>query len=561
MSPCTSHLRKSAHLLLVCLLVMSAGTVADNRQSPLGINISGIGYGARQWIFTNIFRSTNHWSTNTGELELRPDGYPARLAAGQQAKAMMERCDDGSYLRGEYTLLYDGEGTWGSWLNTDVISQEPGRVVFRVGHKSGNGFGPVITSTNPDNPVRNVRAYLPGTTEAQRQQTFHPLFLHSLRNYSVLRFMDWGGTNHSPLVNWEDRHTPDYNRGIAIEHMVELANTLNADAWFCMPHRATDDFVRRHAELVRNTLKPHLRVYIEYSNEVWNWNFTQATYCDSMGAAAGLSNGRHLKYYARRAVEIFAIWEQVFGGTERLVRVLAAQSNNPSTGRTICASEDAYRHADVLAVAPYFGNGISSTSVTDILNKCEADIEGERVKTRTAENAATAAQYGLRLVAYEAGQHLTQRNPSDAMVAAFIDANYHDRMGELYSRYYEVWKEQGGTLLCVFANTGRYSKWGCWGVLEFADQDTLSAPKYLATQQFAVLTPKWWDEPELAADAGLPRRRPVWQSSRASGSSTFDLRGRFFSCAPVDGFAPLAPGLYIRIARAAACMLSVGSRR
>ena len=38
--------------------------------------------------------------------------------------------------------------------------------------------------------------------------------------------------------------------------MVELANTLHANPWFCMPHQADDEFVRNFARTVREQLDP-----------------------------------------------------------------------------------------------------------------------------------------------------------------------------------------------------------------------------------------------------------------------------------------------------------------
>ena len=60
-----------------------------------------------------------------------------------------------------------------------------------------------------------------------------------------------------------------------------------------------------------------------------------------------------------RSVEIFDIWEDVFGGHERLLRVLAWQSGNAwSMERIILPHRDAYKHADALAVAPYMGMNV-----------------------------------------------------------------------------------------------------------------------------------------------------------------------------------------------------------
>ena len=56
-----------------------------------------------------------------------------------------------------------------------------------------------------------------------------------------------------------------------------LLHRVHADPWFSIPHRA-DDYVRHFAETVRESLDPILKVYIEYSNEVWNDVYPQTIY-------------------------------------------------------------------------------------------------------------------------------------------------------------------------------------------------------------------------------------------------------------------------------------------
>jgi hypothetical protein len=62
--------------------------------------------------------------------------------------------------------------------------------------------------------------------------------------------------------------------------MVQLCNYLKINPWFCIPHLADDDYVRQFALLVKNSLDPALKVYIEYSNEVWNNVFEQHHYAE-----------------------------------------------------------------------------------------------------------------------------------------------------------------------------------------------------------------------------------------------------------------------------------------
>ena len=177
----------------------------------------------------------------------------------------------------------------------------------------------------PQNPLRNIRVF---EGDDPGGQTFRSAFLDRLAGMSVLRFMDWMNTNNSEVVRWEER--PPYARytqtegGVALEFMVELANTSGVPPWFTMPHLADDDYVRAFAEQVRSTLDPTLEVYVEYSNEVWNGVFGQFHHAQKEGLRLGFSANPFeacLRFYSQRTSQILSIWEEVSRTT---VSVLSA---------------------------------------------------------------------------------------------------------------------------------------------------------------------------------------------------------------------------------------------
>jgi hypothetical protein len=57
-------------------------------------------------------------------------------------------------------------------------------------------------------------------------------------------------------------------------------------------------------------------------------------------------------------------------------------------------------------------------------------------------------------------------------------------MKELYLEDLRNWQEVGGSTYCVFSSMGRYSKWGSWGVMEYADQKEGDAPKMAALREW-----------------------------------------------------------------------------
>jgi len=439
------------------------------------------------------------WDTRE-PLELNPDGYPL-LAPGKAAATLMCRDLQGNYPGGEYVCLYDGDGSLEFGFDARIVSQTPGRMVLKV-TPTNSGVYLRITSTNPLNPVRDIRVIMPGFEDSYETQVFHPDFLERIAPFKTLRFMDWQRTNNSPVSEWKDRSNPSdcsqgTKKGVALEYMIQLANLLNIDPWFCMPHLATDDFVRQFASMVKEQLKPNLHVYLEHSNEAWNGIFAQASYCQERGLALGLSTNpfeAQLKYHSQRSVTIFAIWESVFGSPDRLVRVLGSQHSNPWVSTTIMDWNNAWRYADCIAVASYFGGslGLPSSagetvkmSVDQLLDACEADILKEAAKTE--KQAAEATARGLDLIAYEGGQHLVGVSGAESSVALtelFQEANRHSRMKALYLKDLTAWKQSGGKLFLAYSSIGCYTKWGSWGVLESQAQDTRSAPKYQALLEF-----------------------------------------------------------------------------
>ena len=212
--------------------------------------------------------------------------------------------------------------------------------------------------------------------------------------------------------------------------------------------------------------------------------------------------------YARRSLEIFKIWEEVFGGHQRLVRVLAWQSGNTWwMERIILPQQDAYKHADALAIAPYMGMNVprdadknknkkkkrlsagevSKWTVDQALEHLEKECLPKSIRAIQATKK-TADKYGLVLVAYEGGQHMVGvggGQDNDAMTKLLQAANAHPRMGKIYQRYFDAWTDAGGDLFCYFSSVGRWSKWGSWGIMQYSDEQEAESPKFMATMRWA----------------------------------------------------------------------------
>lgn len=489
-----------------------------NAKSPLGINLSSVEDWNSELPFVDVFKMARmpwfsqkegaSWNQG-GELKLTTAGYPAKLEPGHYAETVMLD-NGGRYPAGQYTVLYDGDGKIRFGMQgVEIASEAPGRLTINVTPKD-HGIFLQIRETNPANPIRNIRVLLPGHEKTYMTQPFNPTFLKRLAQFRVIRFMDWGRTNNSDQVEWSQRPTPQGITqtgpgGVAIEHMIQLANQLKADPWFTIPHQASDDYMRQFAKLVRERLDPSLKVYVEYSNEVWNYGFAQTRYAEQKGKELKLSDDRFqgaLRYYSQRSVDLFKIWQEVFGGSDRIVEVVASQAVNAWTGDQILGWKDAAKYVDAYAIAPYiFGerfNDPAKASQTanvkpdEIVNALFDEVRTETRKMIT-DNIKLTKSYGVELVAYEGGPHLVSYTMPDAqkdqITALFTAVNRHARMRDLYRDYLTQWKSLGGGVFNQYHSVGGCSQYGCWGALEYQDQDISTAPKYMGLMDFIQANP------------------------------------------------------------------------
>ena len=505
--------RNLLRALAACALgaLAAPGRAAADPPFPMGMNLAGVADWSSEIIFVDAFKAARPWSSQKdevgaaygsgGPLDLDERGWPKKLADKQFAEALIYMDIGGHYPGGKYVCLFDGRGELE--FSNAAQGKPAGPNRYEVDVDNARGFMAVrVKKTDPKNPVRNIRLVKAEYEKTYQVQPFLPEFVSRYKGFPVIRFMDWQKTNNSNDEKWENRARVDDltqagMKGVALEYCLLLANTLDADPWLCIPHKADDDYVRNFAKMVKERLNPKHKVYVEYSNETWNTIFDQSKFCQERGLAMKLSDNPYeaqLRYSAQRSVEVFKIFEEVFGGKDRLVRVLAAHGAHPWTGTTAMDWKDAYKSADAIAIAPYFGNAygdpktadkVAAMSVEELLDGCKKMIAENRKTNETY--AAEAKKRNLKLMTYESGQHLVGyagAQDNEKLTKLFHDANRHPRMKELYLEDLKNWQEIGGSTFCVFSSMGRYTKWGSWGVLEYHDQDEKTAPKWQAIKEF-----------------------------------------------------------------------------
>lgn len=508
-------------------------------RSALGTNLDGIAEYSPQLPFVDVMKSSGAWISGQGStwdnqqaLILDANGWVRSLAPGQVARKLMLREIEDRYPAGEYLVRYKGEGTLKFDFAAKTVSQKPGEMRLQV-TPNASGVYLTIEATNPADHLRDIAVLMPGGickgdpftlapsakacagkpflsfAEHHAEVVFNPVFLSRLHNYSVLRFMDWMRTNNSAAKDWAARTPLSYSTwaapgGAPLEAMIALANVVQAHAWFTLPHPAEDAYARRFAEIVKARLDERLHVYVEHSNEVWNRQFGQHAYAASQGKAQRPALDA-MQYHALRTRAIGRIFKEVLGEA-RVTTVLGAQAANVRTAtRGLDHLKAAFRGElgiDAVAIAPYFGSSVTSAQAAayekmglDELFAAAATSVAQAGKWVAEYRDKVARGYGVRLIAYEGGQHMVGMHGAEnsAALNKLFDAFNRDRrVRQVYLDYLGAWKRNGGELFMHFNDVSRYKKWGRWGALEYVAQPREAAPKFDALQAFIEQNPVWW---------------------------------------------------------------------
>ena len=501
--------------------------------TSMGTNLAGIADWSTQYPFRDFFKNARDWIpvrngvwdvSESSTIDKDENGWVKSFSSNQPFDEIATLVPNAPKFD-RYVVTYEGEGALNfpnSKVTVDEAASKPGRLVIKA-----SGSDPIdlrVVETDPNRSgdyVRNIQVVPEPFATLPASRIFNPDFLESLEGFGTLRFMDWMNTNFSTQGEWDKRAKPtDFTfanaEGVPVEWMVELANQTGADPWFPMPHGATDEYVRQFARYVKNNLDPKLKAYVEYSNEIWNDQFSQHNYAKQKGRQmSGLGNTPPwVAYHAKRSSEIGKIWDREFGSQkDRAIGVLGSYFADPDISQQaiefIKRKGESLSEAgiDRLAIAPYFGGAIGSAANEATLNRWTREADGgvskvfeelkeggllahtsiggvmHRFEEELKENIELSTQEGVELIAYEGGQHVTPYGTpnNQAIVDLFIKVNTDRRMGDLYKEYFDIWQAQGGDVFNNFNDVSVPSKWGSWGAKNNLYQQ--SSPKWKAVQE------------------------------------------------------------------------------
>jgi len=275
--------------------------------------------------------------------------------------------------------------------------------------------------------------------------------------------------------------------GVPYEYMIDLCNATDRDIWLCLPALANVDYIQKLAQLVKSRLKPTLKVYLEWSNEIWNFMFPQFKTCQSLGEANGLW---FHPQYAKSARTIFTEFEKVFP-LSRLVRVIAGQTAGPHHVEEILKYMEG--QFDAVSCTTYFSTGIEeffyefheASTADELLDFMLDNFDicswgwGNLRHGEMARQYSEALGREIKFICYEGGQHIAGQynlnglSPEGQERAQKIlyEIQTHPKMGLLYDRMFEDFAKHGGHELALYHYIGLQTKWGSWGHVEFQDED------------------------------------------------------------------------------------------
>jgi hypothetical protein len=474
--------------------VETAATAAaplPRQPTAIGINLFTLAYWGNERAFMNLAAGgawrviTSNWS-DLDPARLDRDANVKWLQPGEAVALALTK--PARAYKGDLRVrcTYEGKGAVGG-VGMDGLRATPGRLDFIW--KSDNLTSHFrIDATDPADPVRNIDCR---EADADPRARFDPDFVASIGAFKSVRFMDWQQANTNIAGDWAMRTLPTATiqvgggHGVALEHMVALANQAKVDPWFVLPWNGNAAYQENFARYVHDRLDPSLRAYIEVGNEVWNRDFPVAkqAIAEGMKLKVGKTEDEaRMRRYAQRSVEVFKVWERVYAGEpKRLVRVLSGQNAWPDLMVPALSFADTVQHIDALSSAVYFGQDLlaeppaDTSDLTPLFAKLHISIDSTFASARKFKQMAD--NHGLRFISYEGGQHISYHGPDRTLSARL---NRDPRMGEAFRIFLTRWDREFGDLLMIYHLTSPMGTSASFGLREYPGQPLAETPKLKA---------------------------------------------------------------------------------
>jgi hypothetical protein len=430
-------------------------------------------------------------------------------------------------INGTYKLVFTGQADVSfMWTNGSLANQvydaatntTTADVTFNL--SAAGSVGLIMANTKrtatsaPHTGFADMHLYRPGYP-ADGSAVFTTPFLKALGQVHVVRMMEWMAINQNTLQHWSQRMTPQdmyktvptytgpgggvwtlSQPGMALEHQIQLCNTLQADCWINIPAAADDDYVRNLALALRYgtdgsnpytkaqkfpiypPLNKKLKLYVEYANEIWNsaGGFVSFPVIHDMVSSLPATHPVNLpaesniwfrmwRYAAYRTAGISDIFRAVYGNASMMSRVrpllMTQQGNGQDSLNQALIWLDSYASGLNPAREPksyiYGAGGSAYYGVNHVPSNLD-DVDGFFASGNypatqnfdgMAIDAILAANYGLKRIAYEGGPGLDVYPDAKAQV---INADL--RMQNMVVTGHKAWSNLGGDLLVYYDLAG-----------------------------------------------------------------------------------------------------------
>lgn len=598
---------------------------APSNQSPIvtpssqrvGIGIGGLSYYDRSFAMADVGRQAQlrglDWSNDVGA---DANGDPGR---DFQLIYSSTKIASGTYklvFNGRATVTAGGSGSIQN-ANYDVATNTSKADLMLSGDPSGNVWlvfkdtMRTSASTKGDG-VSGIRLWRPGYA-SDGSALFTNEFLNAMRKFKLIRGMDFVSANTNPQKSWSERTRPNFfgftgDNGQSWELLIALANATDRDVWLNVPVRAEDDYILKLAQLVKYgsdgnlpytsaqanpayaPLKPGLRVYLEYGNEVWN----SGPGFKGFGWALALANGVRgdtthpiafdgaqtdqyfalRRWIAYRSSTISQAFRDVFGDGAMMTTVrpiLASQSGNAnsylSTGlawaqafygqvRTSGALNAVVRKpADIW----YGGGGAAYYDAASApLDTSAATLEAYFSSLPTPTFASVSATdaiwthaYGLKYIAYEGGPGPGGNSLGGASGGTIAPVFNNDpRMKDRMLLAQDIWDQAGGDEMVYYV----YSSSAPWSFTNELSLQTVSDTTSVKLQAVDAINAKSKPAPTLGklAPASIYLKDPAVQAIGVDATSS-NLNGTVYLLRPGNNHYILLP---LRVATAGTYQIS-----
>ena len=485
---------------------------------PIGANMDFLIYFSRSQPYVNLVRQANAWGNATSPYDVIPTvdpktGWPTSDFSVILSVTAVD-------LGGAYLIYAKGHanisvfGNYRAYITNQTYDPST-NIMTAVANIPENSTDFILSFQNTSGPgLQDLSVLQPGYDLTSKSNITNLMLTH-LSRFNIIRFMQWTNTNHNPEINWNHSTPLSWPSYVIPEHnpwetIPYIANHINKsiDVWINIQFNASDDYILHVAQILFNQLNPQNNIYLEFSNEVWNYGLPQgyanaraandSVFIDGDPHKFNYDNCSNPSYWTVRRTAyqikyIADLFKTIFGdenvGQWKRVRpILAGQGSYPTVLmvgldylNTVFGPPSTILHG--IAIAPYFSLGEYGTwtnlTTDQVLDAWNASVQqmlpeyGWHYKATVGIHAIYAAWYKLLIYGYEGGSD-SAGTCGLCSIEAKINATRDPRLTDISITYLNGWYRYGFQELNWYgAGATDTNTWGSWGLLEDMRQETL----------------------------------------------------------------------------------------